>query len=425
MAAVQIAEDGIHFKKDGFPFFYLADTTWSAFTNITEQEWIEYLKKRKQQGFNTLQINILPQWDRCWVESEYYPFVVNEDGCFQYEKGFCEEYFLHAQSYLEKAVAMGFVPALVVMWSNYVPGTWASKSNPHNIFPKTLLDEYCKKVVDTFDKFEPIYIISGDTDLETIEAIEYYKIVFQELKKLSPNSLKTLHIKGRYTYIPKELAEEIDFYMYQSGHNCGYPEKAYTMAEEFRKKYPKKPLLNGEPCYEQISSSGGFYRRFDVYDIRRAAWSSILSGADAGLTYGAHGVWNWQKENMPFNPNVGEGFDEAKTWDEALNFPGAWEYGYIGTILRELKIYGLYPDFRLDTKYQEIKMATTEDGKKSLIYVPYNTKVHVKENLKDAKIYTMELSSKNIGYPDVSVENEESTIGICSFQKDILIVIQR
>ena len=40
-------------------FFYLADTCWSAFTNITDDEWDYYLYKRKAQGFNTIQINIL------------------------------------------------------------------------------------------------------------------------------------------------------------------------------------------------------------------------------------------------------------------------------------------------------------------------------------------------------------------------------
>lgn len=45
-------------------FFYLADTVWSAFTNIDLTDWAYYLKVRKEQGFNVLQINILPQWDR-------------------------------------------------------------------------------------------------------------------------------------------------------------------------------------------------------------------------------------------------------------------------------------------------------------------------------------------------------------------------
>ena len=39
-------------SKNGFllndkPFFYLGDTIWSAFTNVTMEEWEYYLKRRK------------------------------------------------------------------------------------------------------------------------------------------------------------------------------------------------------------------------------------------------------------------------------------------------------------------------------------------------------------------------------------------
>lgn len=33
--------------KDGKIFFYLADTCWSAFTNISDEEWDYYLYKKK------------------------------------------------------------------------------------------------------------------------------------------------------------------------------------------------------------------------------------------------------------------------------------------------------------------------------------------------------------------------------------------
>ena len=48
---------------NGKPFFWLADTCWSAFTNISDDDWQEYLDLRARQGFNVLQINALPQWD--------------------------------------------------------------------------------------------------------------------------------------------------------------------------------------------------------------------------------------------------------------------------------------------------------------------------------------------------------------------------
>ena len=47
---------------------------------------------------------------------------------------------------------------------------------------------------------------------------------------------------------------------------------------------------------------------------------------------------------MPSNPAIGEGFEEAKPWEEALNFTGAWDYAYIVTFLKDRNIE--YKEFR-------------------------------------------------------------------------------
>ena len=75
---LRIAKNHKTLEKDGNPFFYLADTCWSAFTNISEEEWEYYLYKRKAQGFNTIQINILPQWDASDTDLNYNPFIDND-----------------------------------------------------------------------------------------------------------------------------------------------------------------------------------------------------------------------------------------------------------------------------------------------------------------------------------------------------------
>ena len=75
---LRISENKRTFEKDGKPFFYLADTCWSAFTNISDEEWTYYLKRRKQQGFNTIQINILPQWDASETPYHYYPLPTED-----------------------------------------------------------------------------------------------------------------------------------------------------------------------------------------------------------------------------------------------------------------------------------------------------------------------------------------------------------
>lgn len=116
--------------EDEQPFFYLADTVWSAFTNAKISEWEEYLNYRSSQGFNVLQINILRQWDASESELDIEPFAVEEDDRYDYTHP-NENYFDRTEKMLEMAVERGFVPALVVLWANYVPDTWIAEEQNH------------------------------------------------------------------------------------------------------------------------------------------------------------------------------------------------------------------------------------------------------------------------------------------------------
>ena len=59
----KITPDDRVLKRGSLPFFWLGDTCWSAFTNMTDAEWQDYIIKRAAQGFNVVQVNALPQWD--------------------------------------------------------------------------------------------------------------------------------------------------------------------------------------------------------------------------------------------------------------------------------------------------------------------------------------------------------------------------
>ena len=151
--------------KNGKPFFYLADTCWSAFTNIKDNDWDYYLDYRKSQGFNILQINILPQWDASATDLCYEPFEVI-DGKYNYKK-LNLSYFEHADKMCARAKEKGFELALVIMWCNFVPDTWASQFYSKGLMPIDCIDNYINIIHETFTKYEPLYIISGDTDFNT------------------------------------------------------------------------------------------------------------------------------------------------------------------------------------------------------------------------------------------------------------------
>lgn len=423
MSRLKIGESKSSFVLDGKQFFYLGDTIWSAFTNVTLEEWAYYLHVRKSQGFNVLQINTMPQWDRCMSDIGVYPFATEDGQKFDFSV-WNEEYYEHARTMCRMAVNEGFQLALVVLWLNHVPGTWGSRMLDINVMPENFIEEYAKKIVKEFDEFEPIYVISGDTDFDTEETVRYYKTALDVICKESPDSLKTLHIKRGYDVIPKELEAQVDFYMFQSGHNAQAQNMAYLLPESIRSKYPKKPMINAEPCYEQMGYSRQEYGRFGQREIRRAAWSSILSGACAGVTYGAHGIWNWQKLNCPKNPVLGEGFDEPLPWQDALKFPGAWDYGMIKNILMHLGEKELVPANELVwNKSDDIRMAMAEDT--GLIYLPYNTKVVIGRELEGYTCKALALDEKQVAEIDMSIRDGETEIAMHPFMQDVLLILEK
>ena len=362
--------------KNGKPFFYLADTCWSAFTNIKDNDWDYYLDYRKSQGFNTLQINILPQWDASATDLCYEPFEVI-DGKYNYKK-LNLSYFEHADKMCARAKEKGFELALVIMWCNFVPDTWASQFYSKGIMPIDCIDNYINIIHETFTKYEPLYIISGDTDLNEEITRNYYNKASDLLREAAPQCIQTLHVRGRLMEIPEEMINRMDFYMFQSGHNAKTENlcMTYRLPEYFVENYPGKPLINSEPCYEQMGSSGRIYGRHHRFNIRRAAWQSLLSGACSGITYGAAGIYSWHIYGKNFGSAIGEGFDMPNPWQQAIHYPGAWEYGDIKHIFNEFQVTELISKQKvLLNNTEEIRVACTPDEKLMMIYLPENTTI--------------------------------------------------
>lgn len=423
MIKLRVSENKQSLEMDnGEKFFYLADTVWSAFTNTTLEEWNDYLDYRKLQGFNVVQINILQQWDASETDLNLKPFEYNEDGSFNFYKK-NDAYFERAEKMVEVAVEKGFVPALVLLWCNYVPGTWGSEISDVNNMPKELVENYVKYVDERFSKYHPIYLVSGDTDFPTEQTIKYYSIALNTIKQRSPDCLTTLHVRGRLMEIPDELLynDKLDFYMFQSGHNIQFQNMSYQLAEEFSKKSITRPSLNSEPCYEQMGYSRNLYGRFTRFDVRKAAWQSLLSGASAGITYGAHGIWSWHKKGKAFGL-IGEAFDKPYDWKDALKFEGAWDYSFARQVFKIFNLDNLRPLDIVLKNTEEIRAASSNNSTKIIIYVPVNTILNLDINLEDYEFTIIDLKYRRFGEPRVSHVESKTIIDMHMFESDVLII---
>ncbi|HAU3358595.1 TPA: DUF4038 domain-containing protein [Salmonella enterica subsp. salamae] len=419
---LSVCIDKRHFLKDGEHFFYLADTVWSIFTNASMEDWIHYLEHRQKQGFNALQINILPQWDRSKKEHVVHPFYLDESSYYDVSR-INNAYFENAQLMLDEAYRRGFEVALVLIWCSFVPGSWADGLQRTCLLRKEDIVSYVKVVHQWFSHVSPLYIISGDTGFESDDIIDYYDIALTNIKRLSPESLTTLHIRGRLSEIPDRLKnhKDLDFWFYQSGHNAQYQDMAYSLAQTFYNDYPKKPIINSEPCYEMMGYSRGLYGRFSRSEVRKAAWQSVLSGANAGITYGAHGLWSWHTRDSVYGTTMGEGFLPPYTWDEALKFPGAADYVWLKNMFTRHNLWFLVPYYGLHHCHEQIRAA--RQGELILVYVPYNIEINIECDNTFNRVTVIELESKRQTESEMTRIGELASIPMTSFTGDCLYVL--
>ena len=428
LGTLSVNDRGDGFLVDGKPWFWLADTCWSAFTNIELADWAYYLDRRAEQGFNVLQINTLPQWDRCRPDLGIYPYA-SEDGTVFDWSAPNPAYWERAREMCRMAVERGVRPALVLMWCNFVPGTWGSKiaqATGATCMPIEEARAHVRRVVRELGEFDPVYVVTGDTDFSTEEAVSYYEDVLAATCEAAPGALRCMHINRANSSLPSRYVDHLDFYLFQPGHNYAGQDEAWKLPEAFRAAYPKKPLINSEPCYEQMGASRNVYWRFGAQDCRASAWGSILSGATAGVTYGAHGVWNWQT-SASHGSALGEGFDAPFRWQECLQFPGAWDYGLIPLVVEELTDGGkraLEPAQELLADDREaIRVART--GELVVAYLPRTTRLNLKGLQGVVSVKAFDLEEKRVARLPFVEDGKTGMVQVKQhpFEHDALVVV--
>jgi len=181
----------------------------------------------------------------------------------------------------------------------------------------------------------------------------------------------------------------LDFIIYQSGHG----DDANTLRwihsgppHQHWQDPPPRPFINIEPPYE---GHLGYQSRkpHTDYVTRRAIYWSLLNAPTAGVTYGAHGVWSWHTavgQPPTDHPTTGV----AKTWREALPFPGSTQMKYLEEFFTSLAWWTLRPDDGLlaeqpgrEDPARYISASRSESGDLAVIYLPVGGEVGIVEKI--------------------------------------------
>lgn len=339
---LRISENRRYFVNGDKSFFWLGDTAWLLFVNISEDEAYVYLKNRADKGFNVIQA--------CLIYATPGMKDINKMPVRRYDVE-TAEYWEHCDRIIKMAEELGLYMALLPSWGSLVK---------NNILTEENALKYADFLAKRYAGYKNIiWILGGDIKAGGYEGI--YQIMGEHFKKLNPDKLIGFHSFGRCssTMWFKD-ADWLDFNMFQSGHRrydqCDmgawddngdnptyYGEDNWKYVEHDH-KLSDKPTLDGEPSYELILQ--GLHDNTQPYwqakEIRRYAYWSVLAGA-AGHTYGDNSV-------MQFFTHEGEGvtYGAKDHWKVAIHHDGSGQMKYLRELMESVDfIHGFKADERL------------------------------------------------------------------------------
>jgi hypothetical protein len=286
--------------------------------------------------------------------------------------------------------------------------------------PEEAVEPYARAVAERFGRYDPIFFISGDTVFESEEEPRYYMKALQTVRQVCPDALLTMHLTPSGE-LDGGFQDGVDFYMYQSGHHAERQDTPYLLAGKFRGYPVKRPVVNGEPCYEGHGRVGT-QARFSARDVRKAIWQSLLSGASMGVAYGGHGVWSFHKPGMRFL-NADRSF-EPFHWRDALDLPGARDACFARWVCEEMGLIGAVPMEELKSEDPEVVGAWAMDRSAFAVFAPHPVPLELDLNLENYRCTVVDLEGRQLETPRTAT-GAVSRVELCRFNGDLLLLARK
>ncbi len=318
-------------EESAEPFFWLSDTWWMALSSRLDfKTFQELAKKRKEQGFNTIQLvaGLFPDMDSFDVRG------ANSAG-FPWKEGYSSinpNYFDEADKKILYLLEEGFTLCILGSWGYYLKKMGLEKMQQH-----------WRYIIARWGAYPIIWCLAGEATMpyylsskrasEEKELKEGWKQMARYIRKIEPfGNLLTLHpMQSSLFEIDASL---IDINLLQASHS-GY-ESIAKGVELLLKTKGKMPTIMDEINYE------GILRNTQAEIQRLGFWASVLSGS-CGFGYGANGVWQINSEDTPFGASPSGANWGNTPLKRALNFEGAKQIGRAKAFLEQYEWQKLEP----------------------------------------------------------------------------------
>lgn len=349
-------------QADGKPFFYLGDTAWELFHRLDRVETERYLADRAAKGFTVIEAVALAEFGGLVEPNRQGHLPLKDNDPTQPQ----EAYFAHVDWVVEQAAAKGMYTGFLPTWGDKVNKRWGQGPE---IFTPENARVYGEWLGRRYAKASVIWILGGDRPIENDRHRAIWRAMAEGLRQGDGGShLMTYHPMGGRS--SSEFVNDepwLDFHQIQSGHAIRNKD-SYTMLTRDLGLQPPRPVMDGEPCYEEhpVRSDKTKKQWFDAWDVRKLCYWGLFAGAH-GHTYGCHSIWQcWDGKAKPCS-------DPRLSWQDALSLAGATQVGYARKLIESRPFLTRVPDQQLIVSQNpagphHLQATRDSEGSYALIY---------------------------------------------------------
>lgn len=361
---------------DSTPFFWLGDTAWNGPLLSRTDDWADYLDDRVKKRFTVIQFNAIAPWRTAPTDAE-------GEVAFPLEAGrrvINPRYFRRLDQRIDAINNRGLVAAPILLWAN-------QRDDLGNTLSEEEAIRLVRYQVARYGAHHVVWILAGDHSYKGKKSSDRWKRIGRAVFGEGPHAPVTTHPTGmNWPWETWRDERWLDLLGYQSGHGDDNGTLRWIHsgpAHQHWRDEPHRPIINLEPPYEDHRAYQS-RRPHSAFNIRRAAYWSLLSTPPAGLTYGAHGIWSWQTEAGQ-EPRAHAGTGVARPWREAMELPGSQQMGYLAELFTSLPWSRLRPVDNLvqtqpgaDNPARHVASASTEAGDLAILYLPTGGEVSLR-----------------------------------------------
>lgn len=326
-------------QEEGRPFFWLGDTAWELFHRLNREEADQYLQHRSAHRFTVIQAVALAELDGLNVPNPYghRPLVDLDPARPDVKDGPENDYWDHVDWIVRRSNELGMYVGLLPTWGDKWNKKWGVGPE---IFTPENARVYGAWLGRRYRDAGVIWILGGDRPVENEDHKAITRAMAEGLREGDGGRhLRTWHPSGGQGSAQFFHQDDwLDFNMRQNGHVPEFTGR-YDQTRKDYDRTPVKPVLDGEPIYEDhpISFDAAKLGHSVAADVRRPLYWNVFSGA-FGHTYGHHSVWQmWAPGRAPVN-------NPLMPWFEAIEQPGAVQMKHGRALMESRPVLSRVPD---------------------------------------------------------------------------------